>query len=81
MVMVYCREHLGLLEEQKFRVRCKECDSHREHVDVSDPVSEQFYSSWSSIAAKNLEVYEEVCVASVHWDDCCVVCVDELTML
>lgn len=54
------REHLGLLEEQKVQVRCKECSPRRDEVDVEDPASDLFYSSWSNIATKNLEIYEEV---------------------
>ena len=55
------KEHLGLLAEQT-KPRCTECSSQIEAVDVSDPASEEFYSTWSKIAAKNIGIFEKVCV-------------------
>ena len=45
----YCREHLGVLQGQN-------------DVDVTDPVSEDFYSGvMMKTATSNTDIYEKVC--------------------
>ncbi len=57
-----CREHLGMLDEQRQRVQSMVTveGGPQEDVPIEDPACERFYKTWCSIAARNMDIFEKV---------------------